>query len=88
MIKVLKFGAAWCGPCRMINPIVEKVAGVYTDVDFVSVDIDQDGPLAQQYKIASVPTLVFEVDGKEVHRLTGVLREEGFKQILDKLLQK
>jgi thioredoxin-like negative regulator of GroEL len=52
------------------------------------VDIDENREMATKYKISSVPTIVFEVDGKEVHRLSGVLREEGFKQILDKLLQK
>tara|TARA_R110002020_G_scaffold441478_2_gene652259 strand:+ start:2794 stop:3054 length:261 start_codon:yes stop_codon:yes gene_type:complete len=85
MIKVMKFGASWCGPCRMIKPIITQVAREHTDVEFVDVDIDENPDLAKEYNIASVPTMIFEVDGKEVTRKSGILRSEDFNNIFKEL---
>lgn len=69
---VLKFGATWCGPCKRLNPIVEKLAGEFTDIVFQAVDVDEGPEVGKQFSVRSVPTLVFLRDGKEVDRVIGM----------------
>jgi len=71
MIKVTKFSAAWCGPCKVLAPIFEQVKSEVSDVAFQEVDVDVESSLAIQYKVRGVPTIVIEKDGQEVKRIVG-----------------
>jgi len=71
MIKVTKFSAAWCGPCKVLAPIFEQVKSEVSDVAFQEVDVDAESSLAIQYKVRGVPTIVIEKDGQEVKRIVG-----------------
>jgi len=85
MIEVKKFYAEWCGPCKMLTPIMEKVKTGYSDVSFKDINIDEDFEIAQKYFVRSVPTVIIEQDGKEVGRYAGLQSELTYKNALNEL---
>lgn len=73
MIEIKKFEANWCGPCKALKPILEKVNEKFgNSVNFSYINIDEQFEVAQQYHVRSVPTVVIEKDGVEVNRFVGV----------------
>lgn len=71
--KVLvDFWASWCGPCRMLGPIIDQLGSELTDVKVCKVDVDANHDLAAKYKVETIPTLVVFEGGKEVKRSVGV----------------
>ena len=81
---LLDFWASWCGPCKMIAPIVEAIADEYDDVVLGKVNVDEEMALAMEFKIASIPTfLVFE-GGKQVNKAVGYMPKEGILKLLGK----
>lgn len=82
---LVDFFAEWCGPCKMLAPILEKLSSEYEGkVDIIKVDIDEEGELAQKYGIQSIPTLVVFKGGEEADRVIGFQSEDNLKQLLDK----
>lgn len=69
MKQILYFTASWCGPCRILGPIMESVKG---QVNYSKLDVDVEQDLAIKYKVRSVPTLVLVENGVEKNRLVGV----------------
>jgi thioredoxin 1 len=78
MLEVKKFEASWCGPCKALKPVFEKVATKFNDVNFSYIDVDEQFELASKYGVRSVPTVVIEKDGKEVQRFAGVQSEMAY----------
>lgn len=71
---VVDFWAAWCGPCRLIAPVVEDLAGAYDGrVKFVKLDVDENRGLAARYNVMSIPTLGVFRGGKMVDRIIGYM---------------
>jgi thioredoxin 1 len=69
---LVDFGAPWCGPCKMLDPILDELAAEYSgQVDFFYVDVDQNPELAMQYGVMGVPTLILFQNGEAVTRQTG-----------------
>ena len=68
---LLDFWASWCGPCRMVSPIVDEIAGERSDIKVGKVNVDEQQELASQFQIMSIPTLVVIKDGKVVNQATG-----------------
>ena len=85
MIEVKKFYAEWCGPCKMLTPIMEKVQGNYSEVSFRSINIDEEFEVAQKYFVRPVPTVIIEQDGKEVGRYAGLQSELTYTNALNEL---
>ena len=71
-LTIIDFSATWCMPCRMLKPIIERVANEMSDVSFYNLDIDENEDIAKRYRIFSVPTLVCFRDGKKVDSLVGL----------------
>ena len=81
--KVLvDFNADWCGPCRMLRPIIEKVAEDRDDVKFVSINIDDEDELAEKYNVSSIPCLVLFDDGKETKRSIGLISKDNIESFI------
>ena len=80
---LLDFWASWCGPCRMLSPIVDEVAEERTDVKVGKVNVDEQPELAQAFGIASIPTLLVIRDGRTVNRAVGVRSKEEILQMLN-----
>ena len=78
---VVDFWAEWCGPCRMVGPIVEELAEEGYAVG--KVDVDQNMALAQQFRVVSIPTLILFKDGAEVKRFVGLTSKEELKSALE-----
>ncbi len=68
---LVDFYADWCGPCKMIAPIVEEIANERDDITVGKVNVDDDGALAMKYNVVSIPTLIVFKDGKEQSRIVG-----------------
>jgi thioredoxin len=85
MKKVIKFHAAWCGPCRMYAPAFDRVASNHSDIAFQSVDIDENPQFAEEYGVRGVPTTVMIKDGKEVDRVGGALSTAKLEKALTAL---
>lgn len=68
---LVDFWASWCGPCQMVGPVVEEVAGEVTDAKVCKVNVDEQPELARQFRVMSIPTLMVFKDGQAVKREVG-----------------
>ena len=83
-LMMVDFWASWCGPCRMLGPVVEKLADEYEGKAIVGkVNVDEEQELAVRYGVMSIPTVIFFKDGKEIDRKVGVMPAATYTQILD-----
>ena len=78
-VVVVDFWATWCGPCKMIAPIVEELDEEMSNVKFIKVDVDKNPQIANQYKIVSIPTLKIFKDGKLINNLIGFKTKDALK---------
>ena len=75
--KVLvDFNAEWCGPCKMLRPIVDEIAEERNDIKVVSINIDNEDELAEKYNVSSIPCLVVFEKGNEVNRSIGLIPKD------------
>ena len=68
---LVDFWASWCGPCQMVGPVVEEVAGEVTDAKICKVNVDEQPELARQFRVMSIPTLMVFKNGQTVKREVG-----------------
>ena len=74
--------APWCGPCRVISPIIEELSNEMKDIKFYKLDVDKSPDIASQYDVMGIPTLILFKDGKEVKRIVGLKSKEDLKKEL------
>lgn len=80
-VALVDFHAEWCGPCKMLEPIVETLAAE-TPAAVLKVDIDENQQLAQQYQVRGVPTLLLFADGQPVEQVVGVRDEHTLRSLI------
>lgn len=74
--------ATWCGPCKMLSPIVDQVSEEVKDVNFYKLDVDDAENISNEYGIMSIPTLLVFKDGELVNKSVGLVNADGLKELL------
>ncbi len=82
------FFATWCGPCKMLAPVLEEVDPEYSDVTFVKVDVDEEQALAARYGIMSIPTLILFKDGEAIAKTGGMQPKASIRDFIDNAINK
>ena len=85
-LVVVDFFAEWCMPCLMLSPIIEELAKKFGDVKFVTLNVDDNEKISTQYRVSSIPCLVFFKEGKEVDRIIGLRDSENIEEKIMKNL--
>ncbi len=87
-LVILDFWAEWCGPCKQLTPVLEKVAAEYADkgVVLAKVNVDENKFIASQFQVRSIPTVYAMFQGQPVADLTAARTEPQLKQMIDQLL--
>ena len=86
-LMMVDFWASWCGPCRMLGPVIEKLADQYEGKAVVGkANVDEEQELAVRYGVMSIPTVIVFKDGKEIDRKVGVMPAAAYSQVLDENL--
>lgn len=80
---LVDFWAAWCGPCRMLSPVVDEIAAERTDVKVCKVNVDNEEELAIRFGVMSIPTLIVFKDGKAVRQSVGVQPKANILDMLN-----
>lgn len=81
------FWAEWCGPCRMVSPVVEELAKIYEGkVKFVKVNVDEANDLATRYSVFSIPTLILLNKGEVISQQVGAATKESYQNMIDRAL--
>ena len=86
MVKVKRYTATWCGPCKQLAPVFEELKNEITNVTFETIDVDQNKEAVIAEGIVSVPTVVLEKDGQQDYRFSGVLPKSVIAGVIKKYL--
>ncbi|MCR4745010.1 MAG: thioredoxin [Lachnospiraceae bacterium] len=81
---LVDFWASWCGPCKMLSPIVDEIADENSSIKVGKVNVDEEGDLAGKYNIMSIPTLLIFKDGKLVNQSVGVVPKQAILDMVSK----
>ena len=83
-IVVADFWAPWCGPCRMLSPILDEIKQKNPEIEIIKVNVDENEEWTQRYNIQNVPTLIFFKDGKQIERTNGLKSESEILEIINR----
>ncbi len=86
MLVVKRYTASWCGPCKQLAPVFEELQNEIPEVQFQTIDVDENRDAAITANVSSVPTVVFEKDGIPVYRFSGVLPKSVIAGTIQKFL--
>jgi thioredoxin 1 len=86
MVKVKRFTATWCGPCKQLAPLFEQIQTSFPDIIFETIDVDQNKEQTAEYFITSVPTVIFEKDGYAKQRFTGIQPKSMYIDTINSLI--
>ena len=82
MVKLLDFWAQWCGPCRIMNPIIDELEKEIKGIEIERINVDEKPDLSSKYGVMSIPTYIIEKDGVEVGRKIGVTSKADLVSLL------
>ena len=83
-LMMVDFWASWCGPCRMLSPVIESLDKKYEGKAVIGkVNVDEEQELAIRYGVMSIPTVIFFKNGQEIGRKVGVMGDKAFSDVLD-----
>jgi len=82
------FWAPWCGPCRMVSPIYDKLAGEYVNFKFCKINVDENPETARKYQIMSIPMQMFFANGEKVDELLGAVPEQTIRLKVEDVIQR
>lgn len=86
-VVLVDFWASWCGPCRMVSPVIDQIAEEYDGkVTVGKVNVDDEGALAAEYAVVSIPTVILFKDGKQAEKLVGAHSFDDYADMIDKVL--
>lgn len=77
-LAVVDFWAEWCGPCRMVGPIIEQLANEYGDVVIGKVNVDENPSISMSYRVRNIPTVLFIKDGEVVDKIVGAAPKSAY----------
>ncbi len=80
---LVDFWAAWCGPCRMVSPVVEEIAKEHPEIKVVKINVDQEQDLARRYRIMSIPSLYVFKNGEVANKTIGAVPKQNILAMLD-----
>ncbi|MFM8659724.1 MAG: thioredoxin [Candidatus Nitrosotenuis sp.] len=83
-LVLVDFWAEWCGPCKMMHPVFERMAKKYRHIKFARVNVDQNQDISMKFGVQSIPTFIMFKDGKQVDRMMGAVGEPGIHMIAKK----
>lgn len=82
---LVDFWAAWCGPCRMVAPVIDELAEDYKGkIKVGKLNVDENGSVAAHYQIMSIPTILLFKDGEQVEKIVGARSKDEFQRVIDK----
>ena len=79
-LVIVDFFATWCGPCKMLSPVIDELSNKYPDITFVKIDVDECPNISREYGVMSVPTLLKFEDGNLVDKKIGYLNINDFEK--------
>ena len=83
-VSVVDFNATWCGPCKMLGPVLEKLSDEITDVKFYAMDVDENPDIAEKFGIMSIPYVSVFRDGVKVDQNVGFIPEASMRSFIEK----
>jgi thioredoxin 1 len=83
-LVLVDFWAEWCGPCKMMHPIFDRMAKKYRHIKFARVNVDQNQDISMKFGVQAIPTFIMFKDGKQVERMMGAVGEPGIHMVAKK----
>ncbi len=85
-LTIIDFHAEWCGPCKVLSPVLEKIEEKNPQVKITKINVDEDRDLTAKFGVRNIPTVIFSKDGEVVERVVGAKPESFYQGIIDKIL--
>lgn len=82
-LKIIDFYADWCGPCKVLSPMIEKLKENNPDVSIEKINVDENRDLALEFSVRNIPTVIFLKDDEVVAREIGVKQESHYQKLID-----